>query len=126
MVRSLLKLQAMNPGFDQHNLLTLSLEVPRRSFSQAVQESQFIQPDALQRVRALPGVEAAGAVDDLPFAGGSNQPVAVEGQPVVPMAEQPEVSVRVTSPGYFKAMRIPLLEGRDIARATPPRPPLSR
>jgi predicted permease len=62
----------------------------------------------------LPGVEAAGAVDNLPLEGGSNEPVAVEGRPAVPMSEQPEVSVRAVTPGYLKAMRIPLLEGRDI------------
>src|SRR6185369_5152343 len=66
-------------------------------------------------VRTLPGVTAAGAVDDLPLRGGSNQPVAVEGRPAVAMSEQPEVSVRVSTPGYFKAMRIPVLEGRDLS-----------
>jgi putative ABC transport system permease protein len=68
----------------------------------------------LQRIRALPGVESVGGVDDLPLAGGSNQPVAVEGRPVVPMSEQPEVSVREVTPGYFDAMKVPLLEGRRI------------
>lgn len=113
MLRSLWSLQATNPGFDPHNVLTLSLEVPRHQFTTPVQESQFFN-QALQRVRALPGVVDAGAIDNLPLEGGSNQPVAVEGRPVVPMSEQPEVSVRVITPGYFKAMRIPLLEGREI------------
>lgn len=114
MLRSLWNLQAVDPGFDSHNALTLALEVSRTQFTTPTQESQFFD-QVLQRVRALPGVEAAGAVDNLPLGGGSNQPVAVEGRPVVPMSEQPEVSVRVTTPGYFKAMRIPLLEGRDLA-----------
>jgi len=113
MVRSLWKLQSADPGFDEHNVLTLALQVPRRQFSAPQHETQFVT-DVLQRVRSLPGVESAGAIDDLPLAGGSNQPVAVEGRPVVPMSEQPEVSVRVISPGYFRAMRIPVLVGRDI------------
>ncbi|HKD59760.1 MAG TPA: ABC transporter permease [Terracidiphilus sp.] len=113
MLRSLWSLQAIDPGFDPHNALTLALEVPRYQFTTPTQESQFFD-QALQRVRTLPGVEAAGAVDNLPLTGGSNQPVAVEGRPVVPMSEQPEVSVRVVTSGYMKAMRIPLLEGRDI------------
>jgi predicted permease len=46
--------------------------------------------------------------------GGSHQPVAIEGQPVVPMADQPEVDVRLISPGYFPTMRVPLLSGRDL------------
>ena len=113
MVRSLWKLQAADPGFDEHNVLTLALEVPRRQFTAPAQETQFLS-DVLARVRSLPGVESAGGVDDMPLTGGSNQPVAVEGRPVVPMSEQPEVSVRVITPGYFRAMRIPVLEGRDI------------
>ena len=114
MVRSLWNLQSQNPGFDAHNVLTASLEVPNGQFTTPLQESQFFN-ELLGRIRALPGVVSAGAIDSLPLEGGSNQPVAVEGKPQVPMAEQPEVSVRVVEPGYFPSMRIPLLEGRDIA-----------
>jgi len=113
MLRSLWNLQDTNPGFDARNVLTMALEVSKHQFANPVEESQFFS-QVIQRVRALPGVEGAGAIDDLPLSGGSNQPVAVEGQPVVPMSEQPEVSVRVVTPGYMKTMHIPLLEGRDI------------
>jgi putative ABC transport system permease protein len=113
MLRSLWSLQAVDPGFDPHNALTLAVEISRHQFTAPIQESQFFDA-ALERIRKLPGVRAAGAVDNLPLTGGSNQPVAVVGRPVVPMSEQPEVSTRVVTPGYFKAMRIPLLEGRDI------------
>jgi predicted permease len=69
----------------------------------------------LQRVRALPGVESAGVVDDIPLDnGGSHQPVAIEGRPMVPMSEQPEVDVRLVSAGYMNAMRIPIVRGRDL------------
>jgi len=71
----------------------------------------------LERVRALPAVESAGAVSGLPSQGGSTEPVIAEGQPVVPMADQPEVAVRQISPGYFRAMRIPLEQGRDLTDA---------
>lgn len=113
MLRSLWSLQDTNPGFEARNVLTMALEVPKNQFSKPAQEHEFIS-GVLQRVRAIPGVEGVGGVDDLPLAGGSNQPVAVEGRPVVPMSEQPEVSVREVTPGYFDAMRIPLLEGRRI------------
>jgi predicted permease len=116
MLRSLWNLQAINPGFDSHNVLTMALEVSHHQFTTPTQESQFFD-QALQRVRSLPGVEAAGAIDNLPLTGGSNQPVAGEGQPVVPMSEQPEVSVRVVTPGYLQAMHIPMLEGRDIQQS---------
>ena len=76
----------------------------------------------LEHVRVLPGVESAGAIDSLPFQGGSTQPVIVEGQPVVPMADQPEVAVRLISPGYLRAMRIPLKLGRDFTDADKTKP----
>jgi putative ABC transport system permease protein len=114
MLRSLWNLQTIDPGFDQHNVLTLSVRVNKQQFTDPTQESQFFD-NALQRIRSLPGVDSAGAVDNLPLQGGSNQPVAIEGHPAVAMSEQPEVSVRTATPGYLRAMRIPLLEGRDIS-----------
>ncbi len=113
MIRSLSKMQTIDPGFDQHNVLTMNVQVNKKLFADATQESQFFN-QVLDRVRSLPGVESAGAIDDLPLNGGSNQPIAVEGRPAVALSEQPEVSVRVTTEGYFKAMRIPLLQGRAI------------
>ena len=113
MVRSLWTLQATDPGFDVHNVLTASLEVPRKQFTAPEQETQFLS-SALERIRAVPGVESAATIDDLPLEGGSNQPVAISGRPVQPMSEQPEVSVRVVSPDYFQTMKIPLLAGRDF------------
>jgi putative ABC transport system permease protein len=114
MIRSLWKLQTIDPGFDQRNVLTLAVMVPKHQFTDPTQEAQFFE-EVLQRVRSLPGVESAGAVDYLPLVGGSNQPIAAEGHPLVAMSEQPEVSVRVATPGYIQAMRIPLLQGRNIS-----------
>jgi putative ABC transport system permease protein len=114
MVRSLWNLQSVNPGFDERNVLTASIDVPQHQFTAPAQEAQFFA-DVVNRVQSIPGVESAGVIDDLPLQGGSNQPVAVEGRPVMPMSEQPEVSVRVITPGYFKTMRIPVLEGRDLS-----------
>ena len=113
MIRSLSKLQTIDPGFDQHNALTMNVQVNKKMFADATEESQFFN-QVIERVRSMPGVEFAGAIDNLPLNGGSNQPVAIEGHPALALSEQPEVSARVATPGYFKAMRIPLLQGRDI------------
>jgi putative ABC transport system permease protein len=114
MIRSLWKLQTIDPGFDEHNVLTASISINKQQFKDPTQEAQFFD-EVLESVRSLPGVEFAGAVDNLPLSGGSNQPVAIEGRPVVALSEQPEVSVRVATPGYIKAMHIGLLQGRDIS-----------
>jgi hypothetical protein len=86
MIRSLWKLQTIDPGFDQRNVLTLAVMVPKHQFTDPTQESHFFD-EVLQRVRSLPGVESAGAVDDLPLVGGSNEPIAAEGHPLVAMSD---------------------------------------
>jgi len=114
MIRSLSRLQTINPGFDQHNVLTMNVEINKKQFADATQQSQFFD-QIIERVRSIPGVESSGAIDNLPLTGGSNQPVAIQGHPALALSEQPEVSVRVTTPGYFRTMRIPLLQGRDLS-----------
>jgi predicted permease len=114
MMRSLLRLSSVQPGFDPNNVLTARLTVPGTKFSSPAAQISFYD-QVLRQVRATPGVESAGLIDSLPIDdGGSHQPVAVEGQPVVPMADQPEVDVRMISPGYLHAMRVPVLRGRDL------------
>jgi predicted permease len=114
MIRSFQHLQRVAPGFESHGVLTMTAAIARAKFSEPVQEINFFE-QAMQRVRALPGVEAAGVVDDIPLDnGGSHQPIAIEGQPEVAMADQPEVDVRLISAGYLHSMHIPLLRGRDF------------
>jgi predicted permease len=116
MIRSLWFLRSVDTGFDRHKLLTLSVAVSSTQFPLPSQEATFFK-EVLDRVRALPGVESAGAVDDLPLSGGSHQPIAVEGQPVQSLSDQPEVGVRAVTPGYLETMRIPLLRGHLIAES---------
>jgi predicted permease len=71
----------------------------------------------LQRIRAVPGVEAAGSIDDLPFIAGSAQPLEREGYAEGSPAGRSVVQVRQMTPGYLRAMRIPLLRGREIVQS---------
>ena len=115
MIRSFQNLHGVNPGFDSHNVLTMNAMVSRAKFPQPAQQINFFE-QVLRRVRALPGVESAGVVDDVPLDnGGSHQPVAIEGRPVLPMSEQPEVDVRLATPGYMSTLRIPILRGHDFS-----------
>ncbi|MBO0910563.1 MAG: ABC transporter permease [Acidobacteria bacterium] len=117
MIRSFQLLRAVNPGFEPHGVVTMTAAVSRAKFPAPLEYVSFFER-VLDRVRALPGVVSAGAVDAIPLgAGGSHQPIAVEGRPVVAMSEQPEVDVRVVSAGYMNALRIPILRGRDFDRA---------
>jgi len=111
MVRSLLALRYGDTGFDPNSVLTMRVTLVEARYSTPVQRSAFFAA-ALQRIRALPGVEAAGTIDDLPFADGSSQTLALEGY--APRRDPVAVQVRQITPGYLRAMGIPLLRGRDI------------
>jgi predicted permease len=117
MVRSLWRLRNVDPGFDPHNLLTLTLDLPPVKYAEPRQQLGFVD-EVLRHVRVLPGVDSAGAIDALPLSGnGSTQPIAVEGRPSVEMSEQPEVAVRTITPGYIHATRVAMLKGRDFTEA---------
>lgn len=113
MLRSLWQLRSVDPGFEADNAFAVNLVTGDKQFTTPTQETTFYT-QVLQRVQALPGVQQVGAIDDLPLVGGSNQPVALEGQPLVQLSEQPELQVRVITPGYIQAMGIPLKHGRDL------------
>jgi putative ABC transport system permease protein len=111
------RLRNVDPGFDPHNLLTLTLDLPPVKYAEPTQQLGFFD-EVLRRVRVLPGVDSAGAIDALPLSGnGSTQPIAVEGHPSVEMSEQPEVAVRTITPGYIHATRVAMLKGRDFTEA---------
>jgi putative ABC transport system permease protein len=114
MIRSFQNLRNVNPGFDSRQVLTMSVMVSRAKFLSPDQATSFFDR-VLQRVRSLPGVESAAVIDNIPLTGGSHQPIAIEGRPVVPMSEQPEVDVRLVSAGYMSAMHIPTLRGRGLS-----------
>jgi putative ABC transport system permease protein len=114
MIRSFQRLHRVNPGFESHGVLTMTVSVASSKFPTAAEQVRFFDR-VLERVRSLPGVESAAVIDDIPLDGnGSHQPVAIEGRPMVPMSEQPEVDVRLASQGYMEAMHIPLLRGRNL------------
>lgn len=111
MIQSLLNLRHGDAGFDPNNVLTMRMRLIGARYPTPAQRFAFFQA-ALQRIRALPGVEAAGTVDDLPFADGSSQTLHLEGE--APLVEPVAVQVRQVTPGYLRAMGIPVLHGRDI------------
>jgi len=114
MIRSLLALQHVDAGFDPHNVLTMKVGLPETRYKTPAQTTAFYN-DALRRFRALPGVQEAAAIDDLPLTGGSQQPIVVDGHAELLPRDQPTVAVRKITPGYLRAMRVPLLRGRDFA-----------
>ncbi len=103
---------AVKPGFDPTRLVTGFLSLPRTRYPQAGQQRSFAT-QALERIRALPGVATAGVVDVLPFSGNNSDSVILaEGYQMTPGESLVSPNLAVVTPGYFEAMRIPLVEGR--------------
>ncbi|MBV9437827.1 MAG: ABC transporter permease [Acidobacteria bacterium] len=114
MIRSLWMLHRVDPGIDPRNVVAMIPSISRTTFPEPQQEVAFYR-EVLDKIRGLPGVDSAGAIDSMPLEGnGSNQPFQIVGRPVQAMADQPEVNVRLISTDYLHAMRIPLIHGRDF------------
>ena len=112
LLQSFVRLARIDPGFESQGLLTgrVSLHGPR--YHDEPNVLAFFRASA-ERMRAIPGVRAAGMVSFLPFAGlGAATDFAVVGQPVPPVGREPVTDVRVCDNGFFAAMRIPLKKGR--------------
>lgn len=116
LIRTLGQLRAVDLGIDPRNVLTMPIVIPETLYPRSLQQSQFFER-VLSQVHALPGISSAAVVSALPLEGGSTQAVAIEGRPPVPLSEQPEVAVRMCSPGYLATMGMRLVSGRDFTDA---------
>jgi predicted permease len=111
LVRSLWLLSKVDPGFEPKNLVTMLLTLPEAKYKEPERQVQMFR-DALERFRAIPGVESVGGADTLPLQGGGNWPVQIEGRPQQPLAQQPNIAGNLVLGDYFRTLRIPLRKGR--------------
>lgn len=123
LVRSLLRLQAVDPGFDAEGVLTARIALPAATYGEPKRVIAFYR-DFLREASALPGVVAAGGAEPVPFtSGGGSYGFAIQGRPAVPVQEWPIADWVSATPEYFRALRIRLvhgrlLEARDDAQST--------
>lgn len=124
--RAFFQLMGTSPGFAVDHVLTAHLAIPRERFADGDLPRRLFEP-VLEQVRALPGVRAAGMTSLLPIQRAwSNLRYTVEGEPPPDPGETPSAERRASSPGYFSALEIPLLAGRDFTArdAEPGQPPV--
>jgi len=115
MIRTFAALQAVDAGFNPHNVISMVVSVAGSREADPGRRAVFY-PHLLERVRSLPGVQAAGGINHLPLAGDIwGWPFAIEGRPKPRPGESPSAVYRIVTPGYFEAMRLPLIRGRVIA-----------
>jgi putative ABC transport system permease protein len=109
--RSFPRLQAVNAGFDAEGVLTMRLAPSGTNFREDPQYIGFYQKVA-EKVAAIAGVEAVGAINTLPLSKGPTINFHVEGQPERPLDKWPGANYRNVIPDYFRAMKIPIAQGR--------------
>ena len=114
LVRSLIALQSVDPGFDANNVLTLRIDLNNKKYEGPGRKANFFEQLEL-RVSSLPGVQSVGLVTDLPMSGQlSDLPYTVEGRPPVTPDQALNADFRLINSNYFSALRIPLLRGRNF------------
>src|SRR5271169_1222773 len=123
LLRSLSRLLVVSPGFDPSNVLSMQTSVLGQRFNDNAIVRQYFA-DAVERLRALPGVQSAAAASQIPLAGNMDRyGFHVEGKMHANPEEDPSAQRYCITPGFLETMRIPLLRGRDISladRATAP------
>lgn len=116
LLRSLFHLLATNPGFDTTHALSFGIGLPEKRYDTELKEIAFHR-DLLRRLAEVPGVQAAGAALRMPLRGGTAGPggtFQLWGANL-PAPQRPRAWVNGATPGYFAAMGIPLIEGRDFS-----------
>ena len=118
LIRSFVRLQQVDRGFDTENILTMVIRLPAAKYPEDPHIITFFN-QALERVRQLPNVRSVGMVNFLPLYGGlgSSTGFKIEGRPEPPPGQGPGTDVRVADAGYFQSMGIPLLRGRNFSDA---------
>jgi predicted permease len=113
-VKSLRHTEGLGPGFDPNHAVTVSMDLGLQGYDP--QKGRIFYRQLLQRVRALPGVQAAGLIRSLPLGlDASTTNVYPDGRPEPRAEDLPSAFYENISPGYFSAMAIPILAGRDFA-----------
>ncbi|MBZ5725376.1 MAG: ABC transporter permease [Acidobacteriia bacterium] len=119
LMRTFLHLQRLDPGFDAGRAVTLTVDMPPVRYGGAPQRAALLE-EAAARVRALPGVEAAGLISNLPLTGGegfNRFGFRIEGRDDSAATGDYRFYARWITPGYLRGMAIPLLRGRDFSNA---------
>jgi len=112
MIRTFAALRSANPGFDAHNVLTMQTAMGGTRYSKTT-HVETLTRQALQKMEALPGVQAAASTIVLPMEGGIDLPFNIAGRPLEGKSTyHGDEQWRCISPHYFSALKVPLVRGR--------------
>jgi predicted permease len=111
LIRSFVALRAVNPGFDPHNVLTMRMSLSGPRFMKSAAVDQLVR-DSMERIGALPGVDAVSATCCLPMQGVPDLPFVIVGRPLVDVPSHGDATWTTISPKYFDVFKIPVQRGR--------------
>jgi putative ABC transport system permease protein len=114
MIRSVMHLKGVDPGFSPSGILSMQVALSRSTYGSLARQSAFYN-DALERVRALPGVTGAAACEYLPFSGiDGSTGFYVEGRPAPARGDEQQAHYRGISADYFAVMGMRIAQGRSF------------
>ncbi len=125
LLKSLVNVLGVNPGFDSRNLHTANLALVGPKWSEDAPVVEF-ERQALERIRAVPGIDAAAMVSTLPLGGGfDRRGFHIQDRRLASESEAPSVDAYYVSSDYFRTMGIPVFRGRvfdeaDMANSSAP------
>ena len=119
MINSLFRLKAVNPGYNPRNLLTGTIQLADQKYlellggdkKKVTPQVDIFYQQILDRLQILPGVESVGIASAM----GTSAQFKIVGRPAPPASEELQAAFFGVNPGYFRAMQIPLLKGRNLA-----------
>ncbi len=123
LVNSFIKLQAIDPGFNQRNLLSATVSLAGATpYVGAARETFYKQ--VMEQLKTVPGVESASAINHLPLAGDTwGTSIVIEHSPLPPPGQDVNATFRVSRPDYFKTMGVQLRGGREFTDQDSPNAP---
>ena len=116
LMRSFISVLHIDPGFNPKNVLTMRISLDGPHYQDSRTQVAFFR-NLLARVEALSGVERAGIAVSLPLIGWDGEDFITEMNPNVSLSEGPDGNYQTISPGFFRTLKIPLLEGREFSDA---------
>lgn len=123
LMSSFLELRAVDPGFDPSGVLTATVSLAGAPRYVGPSREAYYR-EVLDRIESMPEVESASAINHLPLAGDVwGTRVAIEGRPLPQPGQELRATYRVTRPGYFRTMGVPLRSGRDFDERDAPDAP---
>jgi putative ABC transport system permease protein len=113
LIRTFLRLRAVNPGFDPNHVITMEMSLTGDRYQKTAAVAQLARAGR-DRLNAIPGVEVSASTCCIPLEGGFGLPFTVVGRPPAKPGEEQGAGWMNASPGYFEVFKIPILRGRSF------------